>query len=343
MTSQSDFDDKLRADYVQEAKDLLADIESSFLLLEKDQGNRELIDRIFRMVHTVKGSGSIVGFDSFTRFAHQFENLLSLIRAGTLNIDVAIMDLMFDANDQLKDWLLGLEHDYTFELDTTATVAKLSAYTSVHASKPPTASGPAFGFFEDEPAPISDRGALPCVLLVDDEADILDLYESYLEGMAVRSLRAMDGAEAVAVLNHTVPDVMVFDLRMPNMNGMELLSYTRKKAPDVPVIFVSGYSDRSDIINMLNMGAFAFVAKPVPREQFLNEIRNGLRERATRQQILKLTQLNFMAFLTLAKASHARGAGERQQSEAKMKHILDEIVELQNSILEAKYPHLKHT
>lgn len=342
MTSQSDFDDKLRADYVQEAKDLLADTESCFLLLEKDKGNRELIDRIFRMVHTVKGSGSIVGFESFTRFAHQFENLLALIRAGTLQIDGAIMDLMFEANDQLKDWLRELEQDYSFELDTTATVAKLTVYTSGHTPKTPASSGPAFGFFDDEPVPALIDGNLPCVLLVDDEADILDLYESYLEGMAVRTLRALDGDEAVAILNHTVPDVMVLDLRMPNMNGMEFLGYARKKVPDVPVIFVSGYSDRSDIINMLNMGAFAFVSKPVPREQFLNEVRNGLRERTTRQQILRLTQLNFMAFLALAKVSHAREAKDRQQSEAKMKHILDEIVDLQNSILEAKYPHLKH-
>lgn len=340
MTSQSEFDDKLRSDYLQEAKDLLADTESCFLLLEKDNGNRELIDRIFRMIHTVKGSGSIVGFESFTRFAHQFENLLSLIRAGTLAIDSSIMDLMFEANDQLKEWLRELEQDYTFELDTTATVARLSVYTAGNLAKTPTQAGPAFGFFDDEPVQAPADGNQPSVLLVDDEAEILDLYEGYLELMPVRILRAQDGDEAVAILDQTLPDVIVLDLKMPNMNGIELLSHVRRKFPDIPVIFVSGYSDRSDIINMLNMGAFAFMAKPVPREQFLNEVRNGLRERATRQQVLKLTQLNFMAFLTLAKVSHARDAKERQQNEAKMKSILDEIVELQNSILEAKFPHL---
>jgi DNA-binding response OmpR family regulator len=250
------------------------------------------------------------------------------------------MDLMFQANDQLKDWLRELEQDHTFELDTTATVAKLSAYTAGTPAKTPTQAGPAFGFFEDAPVHAPSDSNLPSVLLVDDETDILDLYEGYLEGMPVRILRAQDGEEAVAVLDQTLPDVIVLDLKMPNMNGIELLSYVRRKFPDIPVIFVSGYSDRSDIINMLNMGAFAFMAKPVPREQFLNEVRNGLRERATRQQVLKLTQLNFMAFLTLAKVSHARDAKDRQQNEAKMKSILDEIVELQNSILEAKFPHL---
>lgn len=343
MTSQSEFDDKLRADYLQEAKELLADTESCFLLLEKDTSNRELIDRIFRMIHTVKGSGSIVGFDSFTRFAHQFESLLTLIRAGTLTIDNAIMDLMFEANDQLKDWLRDLEHDFSFELDTAATVAKLSAYVAGTPPKKEGSSGPAFGFFEDDAtaaAEVPKLENLPCVLLVDDEADILDLYENYLEGMPVRTARALDGQEAIAVLDKILADMIILDLKMPNMNGMELLSYVRKKFPDMPVIFVSGFSERGDIINMLNMGAFAFLAKPVPREQFLNEVRNGLRERAMRQQVLKLTQLNFMAFLTLAKVSHARDPKERQQSEARMKSILDEIVELQNNILEAKYPHL---
>ncbi len=343
MTSQSEFDDKLRADYLQEAKELLGDAESCFLLLEKDHGNRELIDRIFRMIHTIKGSGSIVGFDSFTRFAHQFESLLTLIRAGTLAIDSAIMDLMFESNDKLKDWVRELEHDYTYELDTTATVAKLSVYVSGMPPKKENSSAPAFGFFDDEPAAAAEvpkQDTLPCVLLVDDEVDILDLYEMYLEGMPVRTARSLDGQEAVAVLDRIVVDMIVLDLKMPNMNGMELLSYVRKKFPDIPVIFVSGYSERNDIVNMLNMGAFAFLAKPISREQFLNEVRNGLRERATRHQVLKLTQLNFMAFLALSKLSHARDPKERQQSEARMKSILDEIIELQNSILEAKYPHL---
>jgi CheY-like chemotaxis protein/HPt (histidine-containing phosphotransfer) domain-containing protein len=341
MKTQTEFDDQLRADYLQEAKELLAETEDCFLLLEKDSGNRELIDRIFRMIHTIKGSGSVVGFESFTRFAHQFENLLSMIRAGTLSIDSAIMDLMLEANDRLKDWLHELENDHGFELDTAATVAKLSQYTSSQPAKAASGALPAFGFFEDEPAPAAPVDArIPSVLLVDDEIEIIELYESHLQGMPVQCLQAMDGAEALEILDKTLPDVIVLDLKMPNMSGMELLSHVRRKFPDIPVIFASGYSDRSDIINMLNMGAFAFLAKPVSREQFLNAVRNGLRERMVRHQVQKLTQLNFMAFLTLSKISHARDPKQRQQDEARMKSILDEIVDLQNHILEAKYPDL---
>ncbi|HET9237264.1 MAG TPA: response regulator [Oligoflexus sp.] len=335
MPSQSEFDDKLRADYVQEARELLADAEICFVQLERDKGNKDLIDRIFRMIHTVKGSGSIVGFDSFTRFAHQFEGLLAQIRAGTLGVDDAIMNLMFEANDVLKDWLDALQVDYAVEWDTSATVSKLSVYSVGQPPKVRTA--PAFGFFEDDPAALTPETSMVTVLLVDDEKDILDLYESYLEGMPIRTLRALDGREAVAILEKDVPDLMIFDLRMPNMNGMELLAHVRKKSPDIPVIFASGYSDRADIISMLNMGAFAFLGKPVTREQFLNEVRNGLRERSTRQDVLKLTQLNFLAFLTLAKITHSRDAVQKRENEAKMKSILDDIVLLQNSILEAKY------
>jgi DNA-binding response OmpR family regulator/HPt (histidine-containing phosphotransfer) domain-containing protein len=340
MKTQTEFDDQLRADYLQEAKELLAETEDCFLLLEKDSGNRELIDRIFRMIHTIKGSGSVVGFESFTRFAHQFENLLSMIRAGTLTIDSTIMDLMLEANDRLKDWLHELENDHSFELDTASTVAQLSRYTAGQAPKPSSQHLPAFGFFEDEPTPAPADARLPTVLLIDDEIEIIELYESHLQDMPLRSLRALDGSEAVEILDKTLPDVIVLDLKMPGMSGMELLSYVRKKFPDIPVIFVSGYSDRSDIINMLNMGAFAFMSKPVSREQFLNAVRNGLRERTVRQLVQKLTQLNFMAFLTLSKLSHARDLKQRQQDEARMKSILDEIVELQNHILEAKFPHL---
>jgi len=341
MSSQSDFEHKLRLDYLQEAKDLLADAEACFLKLEKDNGNRELIDRIFRMIHTVKGSGSIVGFDSFTHFAHQFENLLAVIRAGKLTVDAKIMELMLESNDRLKDWLGELEQDHGFELDIAGTVARLAVYTADRepAPKNPVSIGPGFGFFDDVPD-VSALAGQPIILLVDDEADILELYESYLKDMPVQTIRATDGNEALVSINRQLPDLIILDLKMPNMNGMEFFVHARKKAPDVPVIFVSAFSDRSDIILMLNQGAFAFMNKPVTREVFLGEVRHGLRERAMRMQVLKLTQLNFMAFLTLAKISHSRVADERQKAEIKMKQILDEIVDLQNSILEAKYPQL---
>jgi len=338
MKRQSEFDDKLRADYVQEAKELLADAESCCLLLEKDQGNRDLTDRIFRMIHTVKGIGSLAAFDSFTRFAHKFEGLLSQICAGTLAINSAIIELMFEANDVLRDWLNALEQDYSQEWDTSATVSKLALYAT--SQSPKAAADKSLGFFDDLPASLIRETRRFAVLLVDDDADILELYENYLEGMPISTLRALDGREALAILNKQVPDLMVFDLRMPNMGGIELLGYVRKKFPDIPVIFVSGFSDRADIISMLNMGAFAFLNKPVKREQFLNEVRNGLRDRTTRQNVLKLTQLNFMAFLTLAKISHSRDPAQKSENEAKMKSILDDIVVLQNSILEVKFSDL---
>jgi DNA-binding response OmpR family regulator/HPt (histidine-containing phosphotransfer) domain-containing protein len=338
MTSQNEFDDKLRTDYIQEAKELIADAEICFVQLERDKGNKDLIDSIFRMIHTVKGSGSIVGFDSFTRFAHQFEGLLAQIRAGTLVIDDKIMNLMFESNDVLKNWLNALLDDYYVEWDTSATANRLAAYSD--SQLPKVTPAPAFGFFEDEPAAFTPETRMATVLLVDDEADILDLYENFLEGMPIRKLRALDGREAVVILEKEVPDLMVFDLRMPNMNGMELLAHVRKKFPDIPIIFVSGYSNRADIISMLNMGAFAFLGKPLTREQFLNEVRNGLRQRATRQDVLKLTQLNFLAFLTLAKMTHSREPAQKKENELKMKAILDDIVHIQNSILEAKYDQL---
>lgn len=341
MDSQSDFEHKLRLDYLQEAKELLADAEACFLKLEHDNKNSELIDRIFRMIHTVKGSGSIVGFNNFTRFAHQFENLLALIRTGKLTIDAAIMDLMLEANDRLKDWLGELEKDHSFELDAADTIAKLAAYTAngEPQAKTPVHNVPAFGFFDELPEASAHAGQ-PMILLVDDEPDILDLYEGFLEGMPVQTVKALEGAEALAIINSQLPAIIVLDLKMPKMNGMEFFVQARKKLADVPVIFVSGYSDRADIINMLNQGAFAFLNKPVNREVFLAEVRHALRERAMRLQLLKLTQLNFMAFLTLAKISHSRVADERQRAEIKMKQILDELVDLQNSILEAKYPQL---
>jgi CheY-like chemotaxis protein len=78
------------------------------------------------------------------------------------------------------------------------------------------------------------------ILLVDDEANIRLLLSSILEAAGYLVDRAEDGFVALHKLQHAHPDLLISDLRMPNMNGFELLSVVRTRFPQLPIIAISG-------------------------------------------------------------------------------------------------------
>ena len=82
------------------------------------------------------------------------------------------------------------------------------------------------------------------VLLVDDDTEMLHAlkegFKRYLESFAV--LLAEDGLQALEVLNHNIISLVVTDLKMPKMDGFELLAHIMQHYPDIPVIIITGYS-----------------------------------------------------------------------------------------------------
>jgi two-component system chemotaxis sensor kinase CheA len=89
----------------QEAEELLADIEETILDLEQSPDDSEALHRLFRAMHTLKGSGSMFGFDEIAAFTHHVETALDHIREGSLSIDKHLIDLILASRDQIKAML----------------------------------------------------------------------------------------------------------------------------------------------------------------------------------------------------------------------------------------------
>jgi two-component system chemotaxis sensor kinase CheA len=90
-----------RAAYVEEASELLRELEVSLLALEKDAGDAETIGRVFRALHTVKGSGAMCGFDEIAAFTHQIETVFDQVRDGRLAATRELIAVTLDARDHI--------------------------------------------------------------------------------------------------------------------------------------------------------------------------------------------------------------------------------------------------
>lgn len=91
--------------FKEEAFDLLAELETSLLELESAPGDEDLVSRVFRALHTIKGSGAMFGFDDIAGFTHEVETVFDMVRKGTLPASGDLIDLVLRARDRIRSML----------------------------------------------------------------------------------------------------------------------------------------------------------------------------------------------------------------------------------------------
>jgi two-component system response regulator ChvI len=118
------------------------------------------------------------------------------------------------------------------------------------------------------------------VALVDDDRNILASVSMALEAEGFRVRTYADGAEALIALERQPPDLAILDIKMPRLDGMELLKRLRQKS-SLPVIFLTSKDDEIDEMMGLRMGADDYITKPFSQRLLIERIRAILRRRET--------------------------------------------------------------
>jgi two-component system, chemotaxis family, sensor kinase CheA len=137
--------DQFKATFKEESFELLSTLEDTFLELESQPLNGELINAAFRAIHTIKGSAAMFGFDSVSRFAHEFETALDLCRNGTLSVTKDFIGLALKGRDYIKR-LLDFEEPVPAEVlgESSSLLERLREFSKKVAPKAGEAStGPA--------------------------------------------------------------------------------------------------------------------------------------------------------------------------------------------------------
>lgn len=113
------------------------------------------------------------------------------------------------------------------------------------------------------------------VLLVDDEIDFVAILAERLAARGLSVQIALSGDEALAKLRQEQIDVVVLDISMPGMNGIEALSQIKEIRPAVKVILLTGYGSIDSGLRGLKLGADNYLMKPVETEDLVAKIRNA--------------------------------------------------------------------
>ncbi len=118
------------------------------------------------------------------------------------------------------------------------------------------------------------------LLVVDDESSVRHSLATYLKDSGFEVLEAQDGREGLEQIRSQNPELVLCDLRMPGMDGLELLGKIAEEELDLPVIVVSGAGSMSDVVDALRLGASDYLVKPIVDLQVLEHSVNRALERA---------------------------------------------------------------
>ena len=181
------------------------------------------------------------------------------------------------------------------------------------------------------------------VLVVDDEANVRLSLLAMLEPMGVQAEAVEGGRDALARLEEETFDLVLLDLKMPGMGGMEVLREVNSRAPDVPVIIVTAHGDIETAVEAIQAGAANFIEKPFALSQIRTLVARTLDEDSRDRD----TQAGYERHLDRAKEAiverrldaaleHARRAVSLRPASAESFNLLGVVMQLRMEIPEAQ-------
>jgi DNA-binding NtrC family response regulator len=118
------------------------------------------------------------------------------------------------------------------------------------------------------------------VLIVDDEPSVRQTLSEWMRKKNFRVFEAEGGRQAMEMIQRDDPDIVISDVLMPGMDGIQLLKAAKAVKADIPFLMISGYPSRSTVVDIMKYGASDYLPKPFTPEELVNRVSRTLRLKA---------------------------------------------------------------
>ena len=287
ISAELDCDDQLLEMFVSNAADLLDQIESDLLKLEHmgDEWDDDLVNKVFRSAHTIKGESGFVGLEVIGKLSHSIENVLDMVRDRVFVADNETINLLLECFDKLRQLTEEVEtsneadvSDYVSRLqdlanrktggDTTpapsvqtadpvceqSTTQEMEPCKEIATTPEPASAAPKYSADDVENKPGD-------VLIVDDDPMIHNLLSHHLDKIGITSQAAMSCEQCLQMLRNNSYRVIVLDFELPDGEGVEIIKEIRHIHPLAQVVMLTGEVSMHNVINCLEAGAIDFLPK----------------------------------------------------------------------------------
>jgi signal transduction histidine kinase/DNA-binding response OmpR family regulator len=143
---------------------------------------------------------------------------------------------------------------------------------------------------------VAEERVVPRILVVDDEPPVIDVFREFLAGQGYELGTATTGEEALRTIESFRPDIILTDINLPGLSGLDVMAHAKSLDPEVAVIVVTGYASASTAIEALRQGAYDYVTKPFDLDEVHQIVERGIANRRlkaiNRQLVEELRQKN---------------------------------------------------
>jgi CheY-like chemotaxis protein len=367
---EASFEAELKDVFLTEASEMLDDTEDAFIQIEENPQDLTRIDKIFRLIHTIKGSAHVAGFRSLGAFAHCFESLLGELRSGTIPVDTDVVDVLLAGNDRIRLFVSELRENYEAQVAVEDIENKIRAILGKKspgsaAFHPTSATRPAIkdlssaaanpsvekltleatpGTISNSPAENKAKSKLT-VLICDDEPDLLSMMAEMVEDLGYNVIACSNAVDALKAMQGMRIDVVMTDFSMPGMDGIQFIRKIRSFNQFIPVVVVSGHSSRDHFKIFLEIGVDEFIDKPFSEEVLSAVLQRVEKSQALREALLSISRLTFRAVVSLEKmeflVTNSNTTDEITAEQQRFSAVLGDLRGLTLQLLDAERAHKK--
>ncbi len=243
-------DNDMLGDFYIEAEELFDEAEDSLLAIEKSDNYQSCFNSIFRAFHSVKGAAGMFGIEKLQEHMHFVENLLEKKKSDG-SMSSAMVDYLLKAVDGARRILKGETIEFEYRDPDNPQIETPKVDKDIIESIKKGAS---------ERARKQNLGGH--IFVVDDEEDILEITKTFLKEEEFEVDIFNNAKDALEALKTTTPDLVISDIKMPEMNGVEFMRLAHKQKPHLPFIVVSGYVTKEVCMDALSCGVSGIIEKP---------------------------------------------------------------------------------
>jgi len=257
-------DDSMYEEFLIEAQGLFEDAESGLMNIDNGEEVQANYNQIYRAFHSLKGASGMFGLKDLQGHMHKLENLFEEMKEiPTFTSDH--VDYFLKGIDSARDILGGdapnFEHKTMEDFGGEAKAPAPASASNVDAKPVDDSAG--------EKAVKTKASAT--IFIVDDEPDIIEIIQGILEGQDDYEIHTFTNPlEVLNALDEKDPDLILSDIKMPEMSGLDLLQKVHEKKPLLPMILISGYLTTEACIQALSDGVSGLVQKPFDENVLLN-------------------------------------------------------------------------